>query len=203
MDALKIIPQAFFDLIARVVPGTLAICLAYILFEDSWKVSTVYKLAPMWEASPIVFLLVFSFMLGHIISPLTKRVQKGLKPLQKNGEFASIKYEWLRLYQPDVGGLCTKLRSEFSMYNSFSAVFLIFFTLEIAQGFLFDSIHFIIAATLFILAFIFERRGKEAEDTFQKNVVNFYTVAKDPIIPVSANEKIKKSSIQDEEKNQK
>jgi hypothetical protein len=75
-----VIPQVFFDLIARVVPGALAIVLFGTAFRVNWSAflntlkdgpKAVSESAVLW----MLTLLVFSYVLGHILSPLSKLLQ--------------------------------------------------------------------------------------------------------------------------------
>ena len=124
MDALKLIPQVFFDVIGRVVPGSLRIFLWLMLDSEApmhWDhilrrafMSTSKEAIPTLLALSSV--LGFGYVLGHILSPITKFIQaKGewLSPLKTpldekhpGALSKSNKYEWLRLHRPEAGAHC-------------------------------------------------------------------------------------------------
>jgi hypothetical protein len=82
MDALKIVPQLFFDLIARVVPGSVAVMLLMFCgVESSWQellqrtfLNSLYR--DNIVGVTISALLLVAFVIGHMISPATKLVQR-------------------------------------------------------------------------------------------------------------------------------
>jgi hypothetical protein len=79
MDALKIIPQAFFDAIARVVPGVLTLLLLAWLEPAIWKNvanATAVAISGDTDKPSSVGLLIVAYMLGHLMSPGTKLVQR-------------------------------------------------------------------------------------------------------------------------------
>jgi hypothetical protein len=88
MDALKVIPQVFFDLIARVVPGTVAIILISIaLPQDTWSGITQFlkddapkvitDSATLW----VLTLIELSYVVGHLLSPISKMLEKTVDDL--------------------------------------------------------------------------------------------------------------------------
>lgn len=209
MEALKFIPQLFFDLIGRMVPGFLAMLLGLLVYYQ-----TGYDIA--WrEITETSFwvLSIFAYIIGHLVAPLTKFIQRknerfswlisddktecpddkkeekdDLYAKKKNDKIRSQKYNWLRLNQPDAGGLCAKLRAEFTMYNSFSAIFLIFTIIEMIMGIanlIIGASHLTFwttgAAFLVLFAFM-AARGHEGEETFGKDVKKFYELADAPVI---------------------
>lgn len=265
MDALKIIPQVFFDLIGRIVPGILALLLGNLLLPEAWKLQFIAALSAFsgkQEDSVSMTLLFFvAYIIGHLISPLTKRIQRfnewnqwripepkpnsvrAETPEQKEEEketksiakalvrriknvlgwckkagnsvlsvrlirifqylvdqekrkkkheeegFSNKKYEWLRANHPDSGGHCAKLRAEFTMYNSFAALFLIGFFSQIVmlcwcwQGE--DGCactHLITGLVLLFLFMAMSARGEETECTFQKTVVMLHKSHQGPIM---------------------
>ena len=135
MDALKFVPQLFFDLIARIVPGGVAVLLCTYFYDskyETWK-SVVGGMRAAVGAeivgSGLVFVVLtfLCYVIGHLISPLTKLIQHYNERIPSVLEKSdSYKYEWLRVHESEAGGHCAKLRAEFTMYNSLSAVFLVF-----------------------------------------------------------------------------
>jgi len=79
MDALKIVPQAFFDAIARVVPGFVALFLLAWFEPHAWAALTDIQVrmlggkAPDWS---FLFLLGAAYTVGHLMTPGTKLVQR-------------------------------------------------------------------------------------------------------------------------------
>lgn len=151
MDALKHIPQIFFDAIGRVVPGAVAFALWIVGVPNAagyWRsfLQGAQGLSSTGEPSSAVALatlMLASYVVGHLLSPLTKLIQRigeafskpkdkakvapaqnqeQPKPIPTTPEMSrSEKYEWLRTHAPDAGAHCAKLRAEFTMYNSLSA----------------------------------------------------------------------------------
>lgn len=112
------------------------------------------------------------YVIGHLITPLTKLIQKLNKAIFKKYKDIILdngsNYEWLRLHRPEAGGICAKLRAEFTMYNSFSAVFLILSIISILSLLWW---HFFV---LLILTFLMTMRGAEAEGTFKNTIRKFF-----------------------------
>jgi hypothetical protein len=81
MEALKLIPQIFFDLIARVVPGAVAILLLDLGIPGFWAALigglSANKLDST-NAAVFVFmtLLGLSYVIGQIVAPLGKLLEK-------------------------------------------------------------------------------------------------------------------------------
>ena len=88
-----------------------------------------------------VLLLIAAYIIGHLVSPLTKDVQRFHEKPDQEG-FDSKKYEWLRVHQTEAGGHCVKFRAEFTMYNSFAAILLIYFILKIVEVLFWGYYHF-------------------------------------------------------------
>src|SRR5262245_58146625 len=81
MDALRVIPQLFFDLIARVIPGIVALALFGTALQVNWSWFLVsLKEGPrVLNESAILWVftvLVLSYVLGHFLAPLSKLVQE-------------------------------------------------------------------------------------------------------------------------------
>jgi hypothetical protein len=186
MDALKLVPQLFFDAIGRVIPGLVAIILYFSLFDPSWS---------LWRAfldgclggrpgaeSPVGFvilsLLVFAYVLGHLLSPFTKVVQRiGERLPAKLTSLSSEKYEWLRMHKPDAGSHCAKLRAEFTMYNALASVFTLYVTVLLLVQRPLPVLYILL---LIGLALLMGYRGRETRDTFRKSIDHFFDAAKSP-----------------------
>ena len=113
----------------------------------------------------------------------------------------SEEYEWLRLHFPEAGGICAKLRAEFTMYNGLSGVFLIFILINILKEFSWSTIFemgwrnflstpFSWEFLCFLIKFYFINnmfliggfwfmalRGKEGRKTFASSVKKFKDAA--------------------------
>jgi hypothetical protein len=184
MDALKAIPQFFFDLIGRMVPGSAAFLLLHQFFDPDWRNWDAFVkgiTATSGTESPsntliVLALMLVTFALGHMLSPLTKVIQRiGEKypsALEKS-KFESKNYAWLRLHFPDAGGNCAKLRAEFTMYNGLAAAFVLG---VIASPVL--QPHTVLSATVFsLLAVLMAARGREGHKTFSSSVAQFCDAA--------------------------
>lgn len=208
MEALKILPQAFFDFIARIVPGLVALLLLSWIEPETWDAVTValgrFAGNPCARI-PLWLLLGAAYVAGHLLSPATKLVQrvteryprieieieKG-KEKEKDGpkkriwyrtnskieakEFKtdSVKYDWLRVHSPAVGDISAKLRAEFTLYNSLSAIFFLFAVWTVMHR------QILCAGVLFVFGLLMAARGRETEDTMRKCVDNFEAAAKAP-----------------------
>jgi hypothetical protein len=131
MDSLKLIPQVFFDLIGRVVPGAIGIVAYLLLTNSTWSSFLSRIMGPSFagDKSQLVTAIVFlcaSYVVGQLLSPGAKLVQrigewKVLKPKPKEDGA----YDWLRLHHPEAGASCAKIRAEFTMHNGLALVLLI------------------------------------------------------------------------------
>ncbi len=193
MEPLKIVPQAFYDLIARVVPGAFAIFSYFNLFDPGWTlwrqlIDGVLGRAGDGRGYPTVFValafLFLSYVVGHLISPLVKRAQDLGHRL--HGLFARLRlvdplavptsrsadYDLLRLVSPEAGAVCGKLRAEYTMYYGLAVVFL---ASALAYPF---SVMAVLwpwwpVAPLLIASFLMESRGVEGEGAFGRCVERY------------------------------
>jgi hypothetical protein len=80
MEALKLIPQVFFDLLARLVPGCLGLVSYLILWKKDWESIITYLFGQSFarESKTISFFIFLGagFVLGELLSPLAKMVQR-------------------------------------------------------------------------------------------------------------------------------
>jgi len=94
MDALRVIPQVFFDLIARMVPGAVALFLSALAVPGSWPVlSNGIKSGPqvVQESGALWFVTLFlaSYSVGQILAPLARALQSSIdRLLPKKGVVA-------------------------------------------------------------------------------------------------------------------
>ena len=214
MEALKLVPQLFFDAIARVVPGLTAMFLySHFCGWSRWHQFVEGALrGKSGEGFPlsfvISFLLVGGYIAGHLISPFTKLIQRLGEALpekwwqslfdwealkeeeEKFKKKASVNYDWLRLDRPEVGALCAKIRAEFEMYNGLCVVFL-GYALAVVVKYVPDTAILTTrvpdAAVLTLAALAMGGRGRATNMTFQKAVNKFAESAKDlPVRPLKS-----------------
>jgi len=130
MDALKSIPSGFFDAIARIVPGFVAIVLALIVSDYTWKQITdsIFGEGVIADDKSFAFLVILffaSYVVGQLIAPFAKLVQRigELKWLGAAPKAPKRAYDYLRIHYPFAGAQCAKIRAEFTMFNSLAVVF--------------------------------------------------------------------------------
>jgi hypothetical protein len=81
MDVLKLIPQLFFDLISRVIPGSIAIVLIPVAadFKLGKAATDFWEGAKTLQDSTLVLgfgLLIAAYLFGQIISPMSDLIEK-------------------------------------------------------------------------------------------------------------------------------
>jgi hypothetical protein len=171
----KLIPQVFFDLLARSVPGSVALGSWIVLLgEDPWSRLLNALLGGHLDsdnalgAATLVFFFL-SFVVGHVVAPFAKGVQRFNERtgLVKKDTGAGREYDWLRAHHPDAGALCAKIRAEFTMYNALSVVFLAIAMMAIDAGVIPIANAGLLAVPLMIY------RGAETQATFQSTVRKF------------------------------
>lgn len=188
MDVLKLIPQLFFDLIARVVPGIVCLVLLTCLWPGlDWKGFLNTVSADQLDKENIFAFVFFvplgvGFVIGHLIAPIGKWLRK----ITTRKEVAEPwrQYDWLRVHRPDAGGLAAKIRAEYTMHFSLAAAFLLGLLL---------ALYGLLLATpepawwnpvvLFALMALSLYRGHETVDTFCGSVIHLYTVAQERVRP--------------------
>lgn len=143
MEALRLIPQAFFEFFARLVPGAVALVIWMALFGGArcWQNILEAFAAGHLDESNVSGIAIFvatgmAYVLGQLIAPLgkaaqraselaasifaSKRIQvRNSEPLAAAGE----DYDWLRANRPALGELVAKIRSEHTMFYSLAAIF--------------------------------------------------------------------------------
>ena len=105
MESLKIIPEIFFDLIARVVPGGVGLVAYLLLSGKSWQSWLDTTLGSSLAGSPPVAILIFlvaAYLVGQLLSPAAKLVQRIGEDLpywigEKNPKLA----EWIKIKYPE------------------------------------------------------------------------------------------------------
>jgi hypothetical protein len=80
MEALKIIPQVFFDIIARVIPGCVSIVAYFILCKKTLESSVAVLFGDSFaKGSPTLSFFIFlgtGYVVGELISPAAKVIQR-------------------------------------------------------------------------------------------------------------------------------
>ncbi|KWB61814.1 hypothetical protein [Burkholderia ubonensis] len=172
MDSLKVIPQVFFDLIGRVVPGAVGSVTWLLLTGTTWEswlsVALGKSLATDSSVVAILVFLATAYVTGQLLSPVAKLIQR-------IGEFFSPEpkakdYDLLRLKSPEVGGYCAKIRAEFTMHNGLAAVFLIGAFAYPLRG---QDWRWSVLIGLILIGLLEAFRGRTTRDTFNKTVNNF------------------------------
>ena len=179
MEGLKIIPQVFFDLIARVIPGSVSIVAYLLLFKQSWESLMQNIMGSSFTAShtSIIFVIFLgtAFVMGELLSPFAKFLQRRTenKPFKKFEKEDGL-YDKLRLNHAYVGSLCAKIRAEFTMHNGLSAVFAIS---AIYYPFSAAAWHWYILVILIGMTLITLIRAHDTNETFNKTVIKFSKAA--------------------------
>lgn len=197
MDALKLIPQAFFEFFARLVPGFLAFALWIGLFggDVHWPhVLGIVMAGGVTTDNTVSAVLVIGlsgcYVAGQLVAPFGKLMQwltekfvtKGksgwtrMKELLKRGEPSAPAtkpgpkdpspptgdYDWLRAKFPDQGALVGKIRAEYTMFYSLSAIVV---TALLARGFGSSPVARLELVILALFAVAFATRGFNTKKT--------------------------------------
>ncbi len=174
MDSLKLIPQVFFDFIGRVVPGAVGI-VACLLFSgrtwESWLSAILGDSLATDSVSVAILIFLFaSYVVGQLLSPAAKLVQrigelKYFRPKPK-----SAGYDWLRLHHPEAGAYCAKIRAEFTMHNGVATVLLLSAVVYPFRG---REWRCSVLIGLVLAGMIAAYRGRTTRDTFNETVAKF------------------------------
>jgi hypothetical protein len=86
MDGLKIVPQLFYDLIARVIPGSVAILAiaSAVKGKTDW---TLFKVIPESILTSVMILLTTGYVIGHLIVPLSDYLKKKMSHIDFRSSF--------------------------------------------------------------------------------------------------------------------
>jgi len=210
MDALKFIPQAFFDLIARIVPGFVFLFL--INYSNSELMDLFKERMAEIKGSktgelPIFFVILAAYVIGHLISPLTKQIQelnkkialtlhikKWRKEKENKEEYDKVKEEHeKKLFKEKIKKLSKNydwLRLNKPDAGGHCAKLRAEFTMYNSFATVF-AIFFILSFeslrdgnfsfsytfTLLIFSVLMAYRGRETEKTFQSCITHFYEAA--------------------------
>jgi len=178
-NPVSAIPQSFFDMLARLVPGVTALA-AIMLFADKTWSSVLAKImgSQIFEQpSHVMTYLSFLFcayVVGQIISPFGKLVQRIGESFGEKSSAPKGAYDWLRFNHPRVGALCAKIRGEFTMHNGLCVVF---FVSAIASKFYINPINVALTVLLLVACIVTGIRGRKTRDTFNETVAKFADAA--------------------------
>jgi hypothetical protein len=129
VDKGSIVPNVFFDLIARVVPGAAVMLAIYLTtgHRVAWYLIEVFvPMSSRGQSFPwLIVVLGSAYLFGHLLSP----VVEFLKPLAPRED--SETYNRLRYRNPSAAVLATRIRSEATMYGGLAGVVLVGYFLEI------------------------------------------------------------------------
>jgi hypothetical protein len=176
MDAFKFIPQLFFDLIARVVPGVVALVMFVMVIPSAW-----YELIKTAQVKPSFAAVSFvtmgaGYVVGHLIAPLGKLL---LCRWTQKIKVPWGQYDWLRINRPDGGALAAKIRAEYTMHASLAAAFALALAILIVRRLFFHNLVPIWSILLVaVLGTSSLYRAKDTFETFVDGVANLYTAAR-------------------------
>ena len=182
MELGKLIPQVFFDILARFVPGAL-IFGAWIVFlgEDEWSrlldaLLGGYLSSDNALASMSLVFLFLSFLSGYVLAPVAKLVQRiNERFLIKKDDDVGHMYDSLRAHKPDAGALCAKIRAEFTMHNALSVVFIVIAMMTTRSHLITTTrSHLIWALASLGAAVLMAWRGATTEITYQETTKKFF-----------------------------
>jgi Methyltransferase domain len=197
MEFGKLIPQVFFDVLARYVPGAVLLGSWIILRgQDGWAHLLNVLLAGHLNGSnalPTATLVLFflPFVVGYVLAPFAKFVQRGnerhwwLLPRKwgiKEDKSAGNAYDWLRVNNADAGALCAKIRAEFTMHNALSVAFLPVTVMACLAGEYYWAVASGLAVPLMAV------RGATTEKTFHSTTRKFCKAAKGCVLDESVSQ---------------
>lgn len=145
------IPLFFFDLIGRVVPGSVALAVFRVAAPASVQTSAGRLLhdlgagPPASSAASALAWAGIAYIVGHLLAPLSKGVvlvlrrvfgarRSGTPPIrwfvcpdrQRDGLVPTepwTEYDWLRVHGPQVSDFATRIRAEYTLHFALAVVF--------------------------------------------------------------------------------
>ncbi len=166
---IAVVPQIFFDIIARLVAGFLAV--TFLLFTVREKVELISReldksaallpesilikflcAASIFYIIAIVFYGIWALLVKFFIwfaysivdfDPVFIEVCYGGEPL-------SLRYDYIKLHRPDAGSRITKLKAEIHMSGTCSVAALVSFFIPILTPFEFSLFHGICFFLIFV-----------------------------------------------------
>jgi hypothetical protein len=178
MDSLKLIPQIFFDLIGRVVPGALGVVACLLLSGTTWEswLSATLGTSLATNSLPVAILmfLAAAYVVGQLLSPVAKLVQR-IGELKYFGKAPKADgYDWLRLHHREAGAFCAKIRAEFTMHNGVAAVLFVSAVVYPLRG---EAWRWSVLIGLVFGGLLAAYRGRTTRDTFNETVAKFAKAA--------------------------
>jgi hypothetical protein len=210
MNISVVIPQLFYDAIARVIPGAVALVLAEV-YGSIFLISAESKLGQYSLIEALgrgVELAIIAYVIGWILSGLTWPTfhpsdKANAPPSQEsgksdNGELSSRnKYQWIRLAHPEAGYRIVKLRAEAKMLESIRSAFvlssIVAIILLVATQLDFSKLKneaFILPLTLMLITsfgsalVIYNRIEREAWNRYTGNIASIYQLLHDKDNPI-------------------
>jgi hypothetical protein len=194
-----VIPQIFYDVIARVLPGLLFIIILYLAFPNEMIMKLEFIKSGQGNnfidsLGKGILLIIISYFLGWIFSsliylPYEEDIRK--KKEKENEKSLKEKYQWIRLSHPAAGFRIVKLRAEARMLETsrttvtFASVVVIIYELysnkfEIC---ILNNISWvriiIILLTAILICFSFYYREKKAWENYWGNIQTIYKLLHD------------------------
>lgn len=147
MEVFKEIPQSFFELFARLVPGLAAFALWLGLFGGAREWARILEAftaghlnADNVTVNALFLSLSLAYVAGQLVAPFGKGMQRIAEHVGKtkkppgSAEGKANDYDWLRANRPPLGALVAKIRAEHTMFHSLSAVFVLALAIRLATG---------------------------------------------------------------------
>ncbi len=203
-ENLKIVPQIFFDLIARVVPGALAMVACLLLSGSNWSCLFNHVIGGPSEVKsfPAVSFLAFwvaSYVVGQMLSPFVKCLQRLSESdwvndlISKSAlvqRYCDIEspmpracrkdYDFLRCHHPAIGEMCQKIRAEFLMHYGIAIVLFASAACSLvpflSQAIGHWSARWILFGALVLGGIFAAIRGRATRDTHEKTITKFMDV---------------------------
>ena len=129
MKVSIIIPQLFYDLIARILPGFLFLILIVVFIPDIQN--QIIILNSQSEPNFIeslghgLSIIVVCYFLGWLFRAFIF-FSKEKKTMTRDAKYYNQRYQWIRLYNPDAGFRIAKLRAEARMLETTRTALVIF-----------------------------------------------------------------------------
>lgn len=183
MDALKLIPQVFFDLIARVVPGVVVLILLCLTIPGfAW--ANILRLIAGGELNDknvfgfvVISALAGGYILGQLIAPLGKGLETVVSRKVRIPLCIWHKYDYLRMYCPDSGALSAKIRAEYTMQFSLAAAFFVGIAAEVVRTLIGLPLSLLFLGACLVLFISSLYRGYDSRRTFVHSVENLWVAA--------------------------
>lgn len=209
MNFSIVIPQIFFDFIARVIPGLIFILLLSLGFPalgiDIFRNETSCAGNFIDSLGQGVGYATLSYFLGWLFSALTlaskqNKIREHYEKKDNNKKQLNDKYQWIRLSHPEAGYRIVKLRAEARMLEATRTAMLIIIIISILYLLFFTFLDNTIlvswsrSVTVIILAAIsassFRRLETKLWVYYWGNIDIVYKILHDKIDPVKDTAKL-------------